>query len=53
MKIKTFQFGEIEFSEDLVINFADGLFGFENLNRYLFIKTEDDLFYWLISGKGR
>ncbi|MBK7229994.1 MAG: flagellar assembly protein FliW [Ignavibacteriales bacterium] len=49
MKINTHQFGEVEYSEDLVINFAEGLFGFENLHKYLFIKTEDELFYWLNS----
>ena len=49
MKINTHQFGEVEYSEDLVINFAEGLFGFENLHKYLFIKTEDEFFYWLNS----
>jgi flagellar assembly factor FliW len=49
MKINTHQFGEVEYSEDLVINFAEGLFGFENLHKYLFIKTDDELFYWLNS----
>ena len=49
MKINTHQFGEVEYSEDLVINFAEGLFGFENLHKYLLIKTEDELFYWLNS----
>lgn len=49
MKIKTHQFGEIEFGEDLIINFAEGLFGFENLHKYLLIKTDEDLFYWLNS----
>ena len=49
MKIKTHQFGEIEFGEELIINFAEGLFGFENLHKYLLIKTDEDLFYWLNS----
>lgn len=49
MKIKTHQFGEIEFSEDLIIHFAEGLCGFENLHKYLLIKTDEDLFYWLNS----
>lgn len=49
MKINTFQFGEIEFTEDLVISFEEGLFGFENLHKYLLIKTDDELFYWLNS----
>jgi flagellar assembly factor FliW len=49
MKLDTYQFGEIEYSEDLVISFAEGLFGFENLHKYLFIKPDDDIFYWLNS----
>jgi len=49
MKLQTFQFGEVEYSEDLIINFSSGLLGFENLKKYLLIKTEDDIFYWLYS----
>lgn len=49
MKINTYQFGEIEYTDDLVISFAEGLFGFENLHKYLFIKQQDDIFYWLNS----
>ncbi len=49
MKLKTDQFGEIEFSEDLVLKFEEGLYGFEQLKKYLLIKTDDDLFYWLTS----
>jgi flagellar assembly factor FliW len=47
MKLKTEQFGEIEFTEENVINIEKGLFGFEHLTRYLLIKTDNDLFYWL------
>lgn len=49
MKLKTDQFGEIEFSEDLILNFEEGLYGFEYLKKYLLIKTDDDVFYWLTS----
>lgn len=49
MKLKTDQFGEIEFSEDLVLYFEEGLYGFEYLKKYLLIKTDDDVFYWLTS----
>lgn len=49
MKIKTNQFGEIEFSEDLILNFEDGLYGFEQYKKYLLIKTDDEIFYWLTS----
>ena len=49
MKIQNKQFGEIEFTEDLVLRFDEGVYGFENLKRFLLIKTEEDLFYWLNS----
>lgn len=49
MKIRTHQFGEIEFAEDKIINFDNGLFGFEDLKKYLFIKPDDSFFYWLNS----
>lgn len=49
MKINTYQFGEIEYTQDLVINFEDGLFGFENLHKYLFIKNNEDILYYLNS----
>ena len=49
MKIITHQFGEVEFIEDLIIYFAEGLFGFENLHKFLLVKTDDELFYWLNS----
>ena len=49
MKINTRQFGEIEFNPDLLINFSNGIFGFENLKNYLLIKVDDDFFYWLNS----
>lgn len=49
MKIKTHQFGEIEFTEEKIINFENGLFGFEFLKKYLFIKPDDSFFYWLNS----
>ncbi len=49
MKIKTHNFGEVEFSEDLIIHFNSGILGFERLTKYLFIKPEDDFFYYLNS----
>lgn len=49
MKLKTYHFGEVEFSEDRILNFENGLFGFENLKRFLFIKPDDSFFYWLNS----
>jgi len=49
MKINTHQFGEIEFTEEKIVNFENGLFGFEYLKKYLFIKPDDSFFYWLNS----
>jgi flagellar assembly factor FliW len=49
MKITTSQFGEVEFTDDKVITFESGIFGFEEQKKYLFIKTDDSLFYWLNS----
>ena len=49
MKIKTHNFGEIEFNEDLTIHFNSGILGFEQLKKYLLIKPDDDFFYWLNS----
>jgi flagellar assembly factor FliW len=49
MKIKTYQFGEIEFDNNSVINFSSGIFGFENLKKFLLVQTEEGLFHWLNS----
>lgn len=49
MKLTTYQFGEIEFNEDSVINFQSGIFGFENLKKFLLVQTEEGLFHWLNS----
>lgn len=51
MKIKTHHFGEIEFTEDKILKFENGLFGFEYLQQFLLLKTEEDLFYWLVAIK--
>jgi len=49
MKIKTLQFGEIEFDNDIIIKFKDGILGFETYTEYLLITEENGLFYWLTS----
>ncbi len=49
MKISTIQFGEIDFDEKSIIHFKSGLFGFEELKKFLLLKTEDELFFWLNS----
>ncbi len=49
MKINNQQFGEIEYKEEHLLKFDTGIAGFENLRRFLLIKTDDGLFYWLNS----
>ncbi len=49
MKIKFEHIGEIEFDDDLILTFENGLIGFEDLKKFVLIKTDDDLFYWLNS----
>ncbi len=49
MKIKTIQFGEIEFAQENILSFKEGLYGFEELNKFLLLKDENELFYWLNS----
>lgn len=49
MKINTHHFGEIEFTEENVLKFENGLLGFEALKQYLLLKTDNELFYWLNS----
>jgi len=47
MKLKTEQFGEIDYAEENVIRLNKGLFGFEHLEEFLLIQTDNTLFYWL------
>ena len=51
MKIKTKFFGEIDINDDKVINFENGLPGFENLKKFSFMTDEDENspFCWLQS----
>jgi flagellar assembly factor FliW len=49
MKIKTLQFGEIEYENENVIFFPQGLPGFENFKNFLLLKNDDDLFTFLNS----
>lgn len=51
MKLKTEQFGEIEYANENVIRIDKGLFGFEHLEEFLLIQTDNTLFYWLNSIK--
>lgn len=49
MKIETNQFGEIEFDEQMIIKFKDGIVGFEAYKQYLLINSGSDLILWLNS----
>ena len=49
MEITTYQFGTIEYTPEHVINFTSGIFGFEQLKKFLLIKIKDEIFYWLTS----
>ncbi len=48
MEVETTRFGTLEVSEDRVIEFSQGLFGFEDVDRYvLFGHREGSPFRWL------
>ncbi len=42
MKLNTSRFGEIEVNEEEIITFSDGLFGFEDIKKYIIFQMEDD-----------
>ena len=50
-KLTTFHFGEIEYDEEKIINFPQGLPGFPNDRRFLFMSEDEneDMFFWLQS----
>lgn len=49
MKLQTQQFGEIEFDDDILIKFNEGILGFETFKKYVLITEENGLFFWLTS----
>lgn len=49
MKIYFDHLGEIEFDTDLILTFENGLIGFDELKKFVLIKADDDLFFWLNS----
>jgi flagellar assembly factor FliW len=49
MKIYTNQFGEIEFDENMLIEFKDCIIGFEEYKKYLLINSGEELIMWLTS----
>lgn len=42
MKIKTENFGEVTVNEEKVIEFKQGILGFEHLHRYILMEDEDE-----------
>lgn len=50
MKIKTKNFGELEINKEKVINFKEGLLGFEDMKQFILLASEEkSAFYWLQS----
>jgi flagellar assembly factor FliW len=50
MKWKNVQFGEFEYNPEHILDFADGLIGFEDCRKYILINDEDSQpFLWLVS----
>ncbi len=50
MKWKNRQFGELEFDNDHVLTFPQGIIGFEDCRRFILINDEDSQpFRWLVS----
>lgn len=51
MKLNTVNFGEIEVDEELILDFPEGLLGFQDEKRFIIINNEDEEnpFQWLQS----
>lgn len=49
MKLKTKPYGTIDVDERQAVEFPFGIFGFENLKRYVLLDAEQQPFYWLQS----
>lgn len=49
MKITTRNFGEVEFSEEKVINFSEGIPGFRENHKFIIIEDEESAFVYLQS----
>lgn len=51
MKLNTMNFGEIEIDEDLILNFPEGLLGFQDEKQFIIINNEgeENPFQWLQS----
>jgi flagellar assembly factor FliW len=50
MKWKNRQFGELDFDDDHVLTFPQGIIGFEDCRRFILVNDEDSQpFRWLVS----
>jgi flagellar assembly factor FliW len=49
MKIYTKAYGEVEIDDRQVINFPNGLFGFETLREFALLDAAQQPFYWIQS----
>lgn len=50
MEIKTRNFGKLEIDDSKIINFSEGIPGFDELKKYVMVlDNEDSPFYWLQS----
>ncbi len=50
MKIKSRSFGELEFKEESIVNFPEGIIGFENLKKWILIENQSmEPFKWIQS----
>lgn len=49
MKLNTKPYGTIDVDERQTVEFPFGIFGFENLRRYVLLDAEQQPFYWLQS----
>ena len=50
MELISNQFGKISFEDNIILNFHSGVFGFENLKKYIIIDDEEtEPFRWLMS----
>lgn len=47
MKIRTTRFGEIDISDDKVLDFPEGIIGFHSLKRFVLLGKQSKLVMWL------
>ena len=50
MELKTSQFGKIEIEEDNILEFKEGLIGFEEYKKFIIVSDKElEPFFWLVS----